>query len=142
VPLPPRLELQMNLAKNWSKWRQVWTAHQMVTNIALQPSLFCVAAFIACTGPNTLCIHNSELDTGFIEFLLLSRDQYYFERFDSTITTKHQMNLVVLILLLFEPWLLDTILQICETSSFEAEFCVEFQTSKCSRISFKNLNSL
>ena len=58
VPLPPRLELHGNLAQNWTKWRQVWTAYDTVTNLASQSSPFRVAAFITCIGPDALDIHN------------------------------------------------------------------------------------
>ena len=58
VPLPPKLELHGNLAQNWSKWRQVWTAYETVTNLISQPSPFRVAAFITCIGPEALDIHN------------------------------------------------------------------------------------
>ena len=58
VPLPPKLELHGNLAQNWSKWRQVWTAYETVSNLFSQPSPFRVAAFITCIGPEALDIHN------------------------------------------------------------------------------------
>ena len=58
VPLPPRLELHGNLAQNWTEWRQVWTAYEIVTNVAAQSSPFRVAAFITCIGPDALDIHN------------------------------------------------------------------------------------
>ena len=58
VPLPPRLELHGNLAQNWPKWRQVWTAYETVTNLISQQSPFHVAAFITCIGPYALDIHN------------------------------------------------------------------------------------
>ena len=48
VPLPPRLELHGNLAQNWTKWRQVWTAYETVTNLAAQSSPI---------GPDALDIH-------------------------------------------------------------------------------------
>ena len=58
VPLPPRLELHGNLAQNWTKWRQVWTAYETVTNLASKSSPFRVAALITCIGPDALDIHN------------------------------------------------------------------------------------
>ena len=75
VPLPPRLELHGNLAQNWSKWRQVWTAYKTVTNLISQPSPFRVAAFITCIGPDALDIHNglafeNELDKNNIDKIL------------------------------------------------------------------------
>ena len=75
VPLPPRLELHWNLAQNWSKWRQAWTAYETVTKLISQPSPFRVAAFITCIGPDALDIHNglafeNELDKNNIDKIL------------------------------------------------------------------------
>ena len=58
LPLPPRHELHVNLAQNWSKWRYVWSAFKTVTNLLSQPSPFRVSAFITCIGPDALDIHN------------------------------------------------------------------------------------
>ena len=75
VPLPPRLELQGNIAQNWSKWQHVWTAFETITTLILQPSPFCVAAIISCIGPDILDIHNglvlkNELDKKNIDKIL------------------------------------------------------------------------
>jgi len=102
APLPPRCKLQMNLSQSWSKWRKVWTAQKMVTNLASQPSLFHVAAFIACTSPYPQWpAFETELDKQSIENILdLWNSNCLVE---TTIATKHQMNLVMHMLLLFMP---------------------------------------
>ena len=44
----------------------------------------------------------------------------------SRIAAKPQMDLSMLMLLLFVPWLLHTSLEICGTNSFETGLCAEF----------------
>ena len=95
MPLPPRLELQGNLAQNWSKWRQVRTAYEAVTNVMSQSSPFRVTAFITCIGPGAQDIYNglaygNELEKQNIEKVLdlwnsycLGEPNVIFERFNS-----------------------------------------------------------
>ena len=61
MPLPSRLHLGGNLSENWKQWKQIYDAHETVTNLKSKPDNFRVAAFITCIGPEALNIHNSLL---------------------------------------------------------------------------------
>ena len=75
VPLPPRLELRGNLAKNWKNWLQTWKAYETITSLHLKPQDYRVATFITCIGPEALEIHSglpfaSEAEKGRIDKVL------------------------------------------------------------------------
>ena len=55
VPVPPKIELSGNLPNNWKQWKQVWSAYEL---ISLQTDEYRVAAFITCSGPKAVTIHN------------------------------------------------------------------------------------
>ena len=54
LPLPGRLELTGNLAKNWQIWRQVWDSYEILTKLSDQDSKFRKATFVTCTGPDAV----------------------------------------------------------------------------------------
>ena len=58
VPLPQPLNTEGNLALNWKKWKQVWSAYETVTGLKQRESSFRVATFITCIGSSALEIHN------------------------------------------------------------------------------------
>ena len=75
VPLPPRLELRGNLAKNWKNWLQTWKAYETITSLHLKPQNYSVATFITCIGPEAIEIHGglpfaSEAEKGRIDKVL------------------------------------------------------------------------
>jgi hypothetical protein len=58
LPLPQPLNIEGNLALNWKKWKQVWSAYETVTGLKQRESSFRVATFITCIGSSALEIHN------------------------------------------------------------------------------------
>ena len=81
VPLPPRLELRGNLAKNGKNWLQTWKAYETITSLHLKPQDYRVATFINCIGPEALEIHSglpfvSEAEKGRIDKVLKLWNNY------------------------------------------------------------------
>ena len=54
VPLPQKLELSGNIAKNWKIWRQLWESFETLTKLDEQDSKFRKATLITCIGPEAV----------------------------------------------------------------------------------------
>ncbi|XP_068670943.1 uncharacterized protein [Montipora foliosa] len=75
LPLPPRLELRGNLARNWKNWLQTWKAYETITGLHLKLQDYRVATFITCIGSEAIEIHGglpfaSEAEKGSIDKVL------------------------------------------------------------------------
>ena len=58
VPLPHKLSITGNIAKNWKKWKQIWDSYEIVTELTKRPDEYRVATFITCIGADALEIYN------------------------------------------------------------------------------------
>ena len=54
----PKIQLSRNLANNWKQWKKVWSVYELIRRLNEQTDEYRVAAFITCTGPKALNIHN------------------------------------------------------------------------------------
>ena len=96
VPLPPRLELDGNLAKIWKNWLQTWQAYETITSLHLKPQNYRVATFIACIGPEAIEIHGglpfaSEEEKGRIDKVLELWNNYCVGK-TNTIYERYKFN--------------------------------------------------
>ena len=96
VPLPPRLELPGNLARNWKNWLQTWKAYETITGLHLKPQYYRVATFISCIGSEAIEIHGglpfaSEAEKGSIDKVLKLWNNYCVGK-TNTIYERYKFN--------------------------------------------------
>ena len=56
--ISPKTGVEINLAKTWKSWKQLWDAYETVTGLNEKDSKLRVATFVTCIGPDALDIHN------------------------------------------------------------------------------------
>ena len=96
VPLPPRLELRGNLARNWKNWLQTWKAYETITGLHLKLQDYRVATFITCIGSEAVEIHGglpfaSEAEKGSIDKVLELWNNYCVGK-TNTIYERYKFN--------------------------------------------------
>ena len=96
VPLPPRLELRGNLARNWKNWLQTWKAYETITGLHLKPQDYRVATFITCIGSEAIEIQGglpfaSEAEQGSIDKVLELWNNYCVGK-TNTIYERYKFN--------------------------------------------------
>lgn len=96
VPIPPKLDLRGDLAKNWKNWLQTWKAYETITGLTSKPNDYRVATFITCIGPEAIEIHSglpfaSEEDKGRIDKVLELWNNYCVGK-TNTIYERYKFN--------------------------------------------------
>ena len=57
-PLPPKLVVTGDLAKNWKNFRQLWDSYEIATGLSERQDKYRIATLITCIGAEALSLYN------------------------------------------------------------------------------------